>query len=81
MRLLTFAGLNLPAPACASYPPIPPEDPCASDKLVCTTFASDPELTFCGYTVSDDAGDERMTNCPRQTYYTGADGGKHFVRP
>jgi hypothetical protein len=49
---------------------------------VCTTFASDPPgLTFCGYSVADDAGDERIANCPRQTYYPGPDGGKHFVRP
>jgi hypothetical protein len=81
MRSLTFAALVF-ASGCAPYPPIPPEDPCASDKLVCTTFASDPPgLTFCGYTVADDAGDERITNCPRQTYYPGPDGGKHFVRP
>ncbi len=81
LRSLTFAGLILTARSCAPYPPIPPEDPCASDKLVCATFKSDPELTFCGYAVTDDAGDERMTNCPRQTYYVGPDGGKHFVRP
>ena len=64
MRSLMFAALVF-ASGCAPYPPIPPEDPCASDKLVCTTFASDPPgLTFCGYSVADDAGDERIANCP-----------------
>jgi hypothetical protein len=79
MRPATFAALALAVVgACAPYPPIQPEDPCASDKLVCGTYPTDPKITFCGYRDTDDAGDERMVNCPRQTHYTDADGGKHF---
>jgi hypothetical protein len=78
MRSLAFVSLSLAVGACAPYPPIPPEDPCASDKLVCGEYMTEPKLTFCGYATTDDAGDRRVVNCPRQTHYFDADGGRHY---
>jgi hypothetical protein len=62
MRLLTLAVFSV-ALGCATYPPIPAEDPCASDKLVCTSYMSDPKITACGYTDTDDVA--RRERCPR----------------
>ena len=78
MRSLAFVAPILAICGCAQYPPIPAEDPCVSDKLVCGEYMTDPKLTLCGYRDTDDAGNERFVNCPRQTHYFDADGGKHF---
>jgi hypothetical protein len=80
MRSLPAAAMALTV-GCAPYPPIPPGDPCVSEKLTCNTVPTDPGFTFCGYTATNDAGDERVVGCPRQAYYFAADGGKHYLKP